>query len=292
VPAWNAEVVVDEPLARRLLAQFPELEAETLRLIGEGWDNTAWLVDEAWVFLFPRREVVIPALEREIALLPLLAPQLPLPVPVPRFLGRPAEGYPWPFFGSAFLRGSEPGAVELDDDARTQVARDLAAFLQVLHNLELDADLPADPTGRGDTRKRARLAREDLADLGRLDERAERVLAEGEKLPPAGAAVVAHGDLHFRHVLVDGGRAAAVIDWTDLCRADPCIDLSLLWSFVPAPRRAEVVAAYGELTAQQLLRSRVLAIQLCAVLARYGRAEGAPAVEREALSGLERTVED
>jgi hypothetical protein len=36
----------------------------------------------------------------------------------------------------------------------------------------------------------------------------------------------------------------------------------------------------------------VLAIQLCAVLARYGRLEGLEGVEREALSGLERALVD
>ena len=56
VPEWSPEIVVDEPLARRLLrTQFPELELASLRLAGEGWDNTAWLVDERWLFRFPRR---------------------------------------------------------------------------------------------------------------------------------------------------------------------------------------------------------------------------------------------
>ena len=46
---WSPEIVVDEALARRLLGeQFPELELRELRLLGEGWDNTAWLVDERW----------------------------------------------------------------------------------------------------------------------------------------------------------------------------------------------------------------------------------------------------
>ena len=58
---WAAEVTVDEALARRLIgAQFPELELASVRLLGQGWDMTVWLVDEQWVFRFPRREAVIP----------------------------------------------------------------------------------------------------------------------------------------------------------------------------------------------------------------------------------------
>jgi hypothetical protein len=54
VRAWRAEVVVDAALARKLLAQFPELTVESLRPLAEGWDRTVWLVNEHWVFGFPR----------------------------------------------------------------------------------------------------------------------------------------------------------------------------------------------------------------------------------------------
>jgi aminoglycoside phosphotransferase (APT) family kinase protein len=40
--------------------------------------------------------------------------------------------------------------------------------------------------------------------------------------------VLCHGDLHVRHLLVDGdGSAAGVIDWGDLCLADAAVDLSI-----------------------------------------------------------------
>jgi hypothetical protein len=41
-----------------------------------------------------------------------------------------------------------------------------------------------------------------------------------------------------------------------------------------------------------LLRARVLAVQLCAALAHYGRVEGNAGVEREAVAGLERALQD
>ena len=68
MPDWSPELVVDEALARRLIgARFPELRVATMRLLGEGWDSTAWLVDGEWVFRFPRREVVFPGFRRELA---------------------------------------------------------------------------------------------------------------------------------------------------------------------------------------------------------------------------------
>jgi hypothetical protein len=68
---WAAEVTVDEALARRLIrAQFPDLELRSACLLGQGWDMTVWLVDERWVFRFPRRQAVIRGLINEITYLP------------------------------------------------------------------------------------------------------------------------------------------------------------------------------------------------------------------------------
>ena len=93
-------------------------------------------------------------------------------------------------------------------------------------------------------------------------------------------------------MLVDGGAVSGVIDWGDVCRSDPAIDLPLLWSFVPPEGRQAFLDAYGPVNDAQLLRARVLAVQLCAALAHYGRVEGNAGVEREAVAGLERALCD
>jgi aminoglycoside phosphotransferase (APT) family kinase protein len=296
VPVWSPELVVDEPLVRRLLSQFPELELWSLQKLAEGWDNSVWRVDERWAFRFPHREIAIPGVERELEVLPRL-PALPLAVPRPAFAGRPEEGFPWPFFGSELLAGVEAGDAELDDAARVAVGVELAAFLRELHAVELDVELPWDANGRTDMHRRAKLAREQLGEVERLGvwtapPRVDELLAEAQTLSPPEQPVLVHGDLHFRHLLVDGGAASGVIDWGDVCRSDPAIDLPLLWSFVPPSGRTAFLDAYGPVNEAQLLRARVLAIQLCAALAEYARIEGNPGVEREAVAGLERALLD
>jgi aminoglycoside phosphotransferase (APT) family kinase protein len=295
MPVWAAEVDVEEQLVRRLLGQFG-LEDARLHKLAEGWDNSVWVVDERYAFRFPRREVAIPGFEREIAVLPKLAPLLPLPVPRPAFVGKPIDGYPWPFFGAVLIPGVEAGVAELDDEARLEVALELAAFLRALHAVELDERLPLDPNGRTDMPKRARMAREELHELERLglweaSPQLSGFLAEAERLPPAEAPAVVHGDLHFRHLLVQGRAASGVIDWGDVCRADPAIDLPLFWSFVPPEGRGAFLDAYGPVQETQLLRARVLSIQLCAVLAHYGHSECQPEILRAGLDGLERTLD-
>lgn len=289
---WAPEVTVDEAFARRLIsAQFPDVALDSLRLIGEGWDNTVWLVDERWVFRFPRRTLAIPGVEREIRALSSLAPRLPLPVPAPVFVGEPADGFPWPFLGARFLPGTEP--LGLSTEQRAGLARPLGEFLRTLHASAVP-DLPADPFGRADMAIRVPGARERFAalaaeDLWHAPPAVDALLDAAEHLRAPEPTVVCHGDLHLRHLLVDdAGAAACVIDWGDLCRGDPSIDMCLVWCLLPS--RDEFVAAYGPVTDDQLLRARVLALFLCAVLALYAHHEGMHALEAEALAGLERTA--
>src|SRR5579862_8878512 len=235
-----AEVTVDEALARRLIgAQFPELELRSVRLLGRGWDMTVWLVDEQWVFRFPRREMVIRGLDNEIALLPQLAPLLPLPIPRPTMVGEPSPEYGWPFYGAPFLPGRELAEAGLDDEGRAALARPLGEFLRTLHGTRLDADLPIDPVGRADMTVRVPRTRERLAELEQLGlwqapQAAHAVIEAAAELGPPEPTALVHGDLHLRHLLVDeGGRAAAVIDWIDLSFNDPGVDLVLYWSALP-----------------------------------------------------------
>ena len=288
--------MVEEPLVLRLLTQFADLELHSLRRLAEGWDNSVWLVDERYAFRFPHREIAIPGFRRELEVLPRL-PALPLPVPRPVFVGRASEEFPWPFFGSELLPGVEAGDARLDDAARVDVGLGLARFLRELHAVELDVVLPLDANQRTDMGRRASLAREQLAEveaLGvwRAPPRVEELLEEAQELPPPEPPVLVHGDLHFRHLLVDGGAASGVIDWGDVCRSDPAIDLPLLWSFVPPEGRRAFLDSYGTVNEAQLLRARILAVQLCAALAHYGRVEGNVGVEREAVAGLERALLD
>ena len=119
------------------------------------------------------------------------------------------------------------------------------------------------------------------------------ILASAEMLSPSPAGLVlTHGDLHLRHVLISDGALAAVIDFGDVCLADPCIDLVLIWSLLPPGGRDRFFAEYGQVTDKQLLRSRVLAIALDSMLARYAHDKGNASLQRESLAALERTLVD
>ena len=83
-----------------------------------------------------------------------------------------------------------------------------------------------------------------------------------------------------------------MIDWGDMCRSDPAIDLMLVWSLLPPAGRERFVAEYGPVDEASRLRARVLALFLGATLATYARDMRHASLERECRDGLERTLVD
>lgn len=304
---WDAEHVVDERAARALLgAQFPQLELRTVELIGVGWDNTVYAVDGAWVVRFPRRQMGADMFDREVTLLPRLAPLLPLAVPVPELIGVPADGYPWPFWGGRLLVGVELAEAQVLDDDRVGLARQVGAFLRALHRPEvaatLGAGLPADPMSRGNPTVRGAKTAETLnrlVEYGVIDPASsvgravDALLAEAAQVGPAtGEPVLVHGDLHLRHLLVDGaGNASGVIDWGDACLADPAVDLSIGYAVFGGPSRDAFLEEYaGAVDDQRQLRARVMAVNVCLALAEYAHTEAHPKLLGECLAGVRRAI--
>jgi aminoglycoside phosphotransferase (APT) family kinase protein len=295
---WDPELDVDEELAHALIAErFSALDSSSLRLIGTGWDNVVWVTADGIAFRFPRRRVAIPGVKREIAILPTLAPRLPLAVPDAAYPGSPSSSlFPWPWFGSHLIAGREIASAHLDDMQRAALAPRLGAFLRILHSLQPNPEipLPVDPMDRTDMAIRVHKTREALAKAAALwtpPEWVNDLLDEAERLPAPLTTALVHGDLHVRHLLVDDTcMLVGVIDWGDMCLAHPSADLSLYWSLIPPAGRAAFLESYGPIEKHGLVRARVLALFLCATLASYAHAEGMPDLGREAIGGLRRTL--
>ncbi|HKN63988.1 MAG TPA: phosphotransferase [Gaiellaceae bacterium] len=280
---WSAEQHVDEERARELIrARFEELAADEVELVSEGWDYVVFRVDGEWAFRFPRREAVLEGTEREIAVLPALAGRLPVGIPAPVFVGRPDGDFPWPFYGARYLDGVEATGRPVDPVA-------LGAALRTLHAPEtlhaVGDELPADPLGRVDMSVR-------LPRLEELGVDAPFLVAAARELPLARTTAVCHGDLHMRQLLVDGDTLTGIVDWVDVCRSDPAVDLSVAWSTLAASSRPAFFAAYGEVAAETRVRARVVAAFLCAMLADWARKEQVPIVLEAAVAGLRRAIEE
>jgi aminoglycoside phosphotransferase (APT) family kinase protein len=297
VPAWDADVEIDAALVEHLLGQFLELEVETLVPLSEGWDRSIWVVNHELAFGFPRRAVVLEGFLLELEWLPRIAPHVPVAVPTPLYVGQPGDGFPYPFYGSPFISGTDLGDVALDGSARHEVAIGLARFLKALHSIEVGPELRRDRNRRADMALRVPQWRDQIAELSRnglwsAPPIVEQTFAAAERLALPEEGTLVHGDLHFRQIISDGARLTGVVDWVDVARSDASLDLQVYWSVAEPASREAFRSEYGDITEDQLLRSRAIAFWLNAVLANYGHAEGMHAVTAEAVASLERTASE
>ncbi len=300
---WEAERELDTEEALGLVAgAFPELEPRHCSVLGVGWDNTAFLVDETWVFRFPRRAFAVPFLKCEAAALPALAERLPLAVPAPVWIAESGPDFPWPFVGYRHLDGETACARPRSAALRGRAAAPLGAFLRTLHGLDAEhgrrLGLGPDGIRRLDLPYRAEGIRKRLEEArtrGWLDD-VEPWLRLAADVPAdwtPSARCIVHGDLYARHVLVgEDGLPVGVIDWGDVHVGDPAIDLALAWSYLPAAARAAFRASYGPIEADAWRVARFRALHSSIAILVYGEDVGDAALAREGRAGLSHVLED
>ena len=295
---WLPEVVVSPELALELVReQFPGL-GRTIEPIGYGWDNTAYLVDGDIVFRFPRREIAVLLITRELRVLPALAPRLPLPIPVPRWVGTPSPGFQWPFAGYRHIPGWTADLAFLSSAERRAAAPVLAEFLRVLHSIPLEGlDLPDDELNRADSARRMPLLAgwlQELESAGIItDGRPWLRLFEANPPEPPPHPVPIHGDLDERHILVDeANRVCGVIDWGDMHAGDPALDLSLLYRFFPADERDDFRRVYGPIDARTARAARLRAAFSACTLAFFAHSTDDAPLLPAGLIAMRNVLED
>lgn len=294
---WHAEREVSTELAAALIReQFPGLGAR-IEPFGSGWDNTAYLVDGDIVFRFPRKQSTVELLEAETRAMPRLGPRLPLAVPVPEWVGRATEAYPWPFAGYRRLAGRTADAAELSEDERRAAAPVLARFLAALHASDpAGLGLPGDTIHRTsfDTRMGMLVERlRHLRESGVVDDPSPwlRLFEAGDFPAPASNSRVVHGDLYARHLLVgEDRRIRGVIDWGDVHLGDPGIDLKVMYGFFPPSARDDFRRAYGEIDARTQRMARLRAAFHAVALAWFAHSTGEAGLLRESLLAMRNSL--
>jgi aminoglycoside phosphotransferase (APT) family kinase protein len=183
--------------------------------VDAGWDYKVLIVDDAWVVRWPRHRLAVEEIEREVELLPALAPLLPVEVPRFEYISRE----PW-LVAYRLIRG-DPLVAEDPEAVRS--------FLDALHAVDVDAVPALRPDWVEEYREQADEFRRVVLPLLDLDERprGEALLAEVETLKDFRAALT-HSDLGSEHLLVRDGKLVGVIDWGDARIGDPAIDYAWL----------------------------------------------------------------
>jgi aminoglycoside phosphotransferase (APT) family kinase protein len=242
-----------------------------------GWDNRVTLVEGRWVDRTPRFPDREPQLRREAALLPWLAPLLPLPVPVPRIVSEDPFTVRHAYLPGGACPGTSP-----------QHGAEIGRFLRALHTVDADEAMRHGARDAATTYVEVRTTLVRMAN-DVLPLLPAHVAAAGEALlarmstPPARTGVI-HGDLGPEHIRVVEEQVTGVIDWGDSCIGDPALDLA--WTTLGADRGFADAVVQAYLPDESLLTRARDWHQLGPwheVL--YGLGDGGPAFVESGLAG-------
>ena len=239
---------IDVPLARRLVdSQFslwsdlPITEVEA-----DGWDNRTFRLGRELTVRLPSGDWYAKQVEKEQRWLPVLALELPLPIPSPVALGAPDAGFPYPWSVYGWLEGELASKAPIDDLGA--FATTLAGFLNALGRIDAtDGPRPGEHNFfRGGPlatyEEEALQALEALGDEVPRDE-VNRAWEDAMTTSWERAPVWLHGDVASGNLLVRDGRLAAVLDFGSSGVGDPACDVVIAFTFLSGASRDRFRAA-------------------------------------------------
>jgi aminoglycoside phosphotransferase (APT) family kinase protein len=216
--------------------QFPQWAHLPIRPVElSGWDNRTFRLGEQMSIRLPSAEYYAAKVFIEQRWLPVLAPQLSIPIPQPIAMGKPSEQYPWHWSIYRWIEGTSANALALDDSQLSLLAFDLVQFLNELHMIDTTlAPLPGSHNGyRGahpsvyDAETKAVIAMlHNVIDADAATAVWERALQSTWTKKP----VWIHGDMSAGNILIKDGRLAGVIDFGGMGVGDPACDLVIAWT--------------------------------------------------------------
>lgn len=222
-----------EELVAKIRAEFPGLAFTSAQLVtNKSDDHTVFILDDRWVFRFPRSESYTASFKHELAILEALKPLTDVPVPHYEHVSHAKD-----FGGYRMFRGAElePEVfATLAQDARDKLARDLGALNSAMHSLPIALRPPVvgdDPETYPEfyARKRALVGVHCESSLvSKLDD----FFAKYPRIQPPVKKLV-HGDLVGEHIYYDLKRKciAGVIDFSDAYPGDPAGDFTYFWAY-------------------------------------------------------------
>jgi len=236
---WHTDFPLTADEAARIVAvDVPTLRPCSAAVLGEGWDFTTFVVNDRWVFRFPKRRQCARQLKREIAQLARLAPCLDsagVQLPRYRFEVEGSAIFPTGYAGYGLLPGRALTGVPPAAGDAAALARTIGSFLGALH---ASAPEPAPRIYHDELPGMVvdfRHALEIVAPaLPLAIVAACRALLSAPTPPPCrDAPVFVHGDLGAEHILVEARAPpqASVIDWGDAGWGDPLGDYVGLWAW-------------------------------------------------------------
>lgn len=254
---WDKTFEITQVMIRGLLKKQFGLTVDTLTPLGEGFDNSAFLINGNIVFRFPHREQAKGCMQNEIALLPFYKQNLSFALPDLKYIGEATREYPYPFVGYPLLAGELLSARLPSLTDNSHFATTLGNWLKELHALPVQAahlaNIQGSQSWRLDIPNRTQKVveileqyGEDFKDAGFDPVELNHMMETFEHLHITDQQVYLHGDLYAKHIMVDKkGMPAGLIDWGDTHIGHPGIDLSVGIMLFESKSLQAFLDAYG-----------------------------------------------
>ncbi|MBY8875913.1 phosphotransferase [Micromonospora sp. PLK6-60] len=257
---------------RTLLAeQHPDLAGREIAEPFEGFDMAVFRLGDDLAVRMPRHRASAASLQSEIRWVGQLGERWTFPTQRIVREGRPGAGYPWGWAVTSWLPGELAADRPLDPAAAPALGRALAEIHQPA---PVDAPFNSEqsiPLAAREPALRQVLPKLPAVGAGRglvvdLDA-AAALWRRASGVPDDAARVWAHADLHPFNVISVDGQFGGIIDWSDICGADPAVDLGFLHLLLPAAAVATAYDSYGGVDPATVARARGVGLVKAATLA-------------------------
>ena len=231
------ESEIDIPLSvtkvSRIIEENSDLRVNAVRKLGEGLEFQSYLVNEAWVFRFPKHvsETLDPLAEQEFS------QELKLSTSVPeiKFIRNHPWGYPETISGYKYLPGISLEHFRGEEIDQDYLGRQLGTVLKELHTIrgmavtKVSDPLAALRTWSEDLDEQlSRISRNSLSYSQRTT--IESYVDQYKFDLPKSESVLIHGDLGADHILLnDQKQLTGIIDWSNHTKGCRYRDFAGVW---------------------------------------------------------------
>ena len=238
---WSSDHELTSLQVSEVARQVIEDAEGKIVYLGSGWRNDVYSLNNQWIMRFPRRKDVVPKLEKEVHISPVLAqvvadtgiliPDVKLITP------KVSVGFPYPVGIYPMLKGV-PAAINPKPEMNwPQLVPNFGVFLSAIHSIPTTSfegfNLPIQQLDGTDD---SNLEKEEIAAYVRsqntkfLDEAAEWLDYCKPPMSFSEDFCFVHNDLTPENILLDSERGivAGVIDWEDGAFGDPVTDFVTL----------------------------------------------------------------
>ncbi|MCX5923914.1 MAG: phosphotransferase [Candidatus Dependentiae bacterium] len=241
---WKLDKDITVEIASQVLEE-QLFTVEDIKILGQGFDNVALLVNHNLVFRFPRHSNAdIYQLKNENPILQKLQSVISLKIPNPIYIGRPTSYYPYHFQGYEKIEGVAVYQVDLTEQELLSCLKNLALFLKQVHSITaLQAqNWGLERSGYDHTCIETMLEAlqpridsiiaQNIFELDLSFIATEIEIAKTIKIPDDADCLI-HGDLHFKHIIMKDKKLIGIIDWGDVDINHPVVDFAIIHELFP-----------------------------------------------------------